>query len=746
MNYRFWDRDRRKPRDKGDSRTPCRSRERRARVESLEDRLLLSAIPVTFNYGDVSGMPVYLEVSGQLTAPYTTKTGTPIPANTWVYYDPNTQDYAVAGTSSPFDFKITGSGTVVQMPNTQITSGQIVIGIGSAPIITYSAQGVSTPTAATNPTNYFGLFEYAIKAAGVNIDMSEVDQVGFPFTITTTPPANNPADAGVGINVTRSNMFSQYTQFIAAQGNAAAPFQQSLTYGNGYRLLAPQNSFPSPAAPVTKSPSYASGGNLNTHLTYYYWVTAIGSTGGETGVSNMQIAKPYDDPIKGLHATVNLSWSPFQGAVSYRSIAAPANNPATSTYIGPSSTTTFQDPGDSPQGGAPPNSGYWYNPLSSYFTTQLDNFFTHYVTNTFNLTRDGYNFTGNTTTYQGYTALVLTAPGLAGNFVIYDPFFSTNTGNPALPAAPSWMPSATQTPGQMILANDGVFNTDGVPGVTGQPGLTPAEESILADVENSIVSAFNRGIADNFNVIPNNWASEPLLESAQANIPGSLSSGTTYYYVVTSEFNYFTQSTASIERTVTPNAPGEGVSLTILPSTAPIAYDIYRSQTPGSGYLLVTRILNDPKDPVTTLKDSGWPYIPGKTPVLYYAPGTHSNWYSAFLHQDSTTNPASGVSINGLAYGFPYDDQGGQSTDVQGNFSAVTVTIQPWGGSQSSGPVLQPSGIQFLTQPGSAALGSTTNVTFLALFGPRHTPPGRGRDCPVARRRSATLVHGPDRS
>ena len=61
-----------------------------------------------------------------------------------------------------------------------------MIGVGSAPPVSYSSGSISTPSATDDP-NYWGLFEYAITADGLDIDMSEVDQVGFPFTITTTP-------------------------------------------------------------------------------------------------------------------------------------------------------------------------------------------------------------------------------------------------------------------------------------------------------------------------------------------------------------------------------------------------------------------------------------------------------------------------------------------------------------------------------------------------------------------------------
>ena len=95
---------------------------------------------------------------------------------------------------------------------------------------------------------------------------------------------------------------------------------------------------------------------------------------------------------------------------------------------------------------------------------------------------------------------------------------------------------------------------------------------------------------------------------------------------------------------------------------------------------------------------------------LFYAPGSTSNWYAGFLHTDITANPASGVSINGLAYGFAYDDNGGTSTNFEGTFSLVNINFMPWGNS----PVPPGSGssIVFLTQPVNGRIGSHEDVEF----------------------------------
>jgi hypothetical protein len=83
-----------------------------------------------------------------------------------------------------------------------------------------------------------------------------------------------------------------------------------------------------------------------------------------------------------------------------------------------------------------------------------------------------------------------------GDLYVYMPLFSDNKNgapNQSLYqslAAPSWLTSG-QTSGFMILANNGVFTDSGA-----QPGLTSDQQSILGNIENQLVAALNRGVAN----------------------------------------------------------------------------------------------------------------------------------------------------------------------------------------------------------------------------------------------------------
>ncbi|MBX3412862.1 MAG: hypothetical protein KF708_09255 [Pirellulales bacterium] len=660
---------------------------RRLRFEKFEARELLTAIPIAVNVpDDIQVKDIYLQVSAVLTEAYQPKSGPVLPANSVVYYDHALEDYALAKPGGDFVFQLTSNGEEIQLPNAYATGGHIVIGIGSPPNVQYTPKGISTPTAATNPYNIFGLFEYAIDGHGLDIDLSEVDQVGFPFTITTTPSAPVPANDGVGITIPRMSMFDMYADFITSQGATAALFQQASTDGYPYRIVAPQNLIAGGASvPLLHPVNYLTGGSLTIDQPYYYWITATDNGGaGETIVSNVQQAVPYNLSYRSINypqQTVVLGWAPYEGATGYNIYRSVANDPRTAHRIGSATATQFKDTGLPLGKEVPPTNNYSYDGLNSYFNTALVEFFDHYTAkDSFKLERDGHLFQGETSTWVdpttklAYTVLNIsptTGPFKDQEFLIFRPFFSTNTNIHGMVAPPAWMPHPDQSPGAMVLAADGVFNTGGA-----QPVV---DSKTLSDLENSIASAFNRGIANNFNIAPSNWAAEPALNSATAietpPATNKLAPNTTYYYMMTAE-NGYGETTTSLVRQATTTSTEKTVLLEFSPQSSPTSYNIYRSLSPTSGFTLIHSVTN-PANNIHSFVDTG--FADGTvTPPIYYAPNSTSNWYAAFWHQNSTIDPTNGVSINGLAYGFAYDDQGGSSTNFQGFFTQVDINIGQW--------------------------------------------------------------------
>ena len=258
----------------------------------------------------------------------------------------------------------------------------------------------------------------------------------------------------------------------------------------------------------------------------------------------------------------------------------------------------------------------------------------------------------------------------------------------------------------MILANDGVFNDGGY-----EPGVSAG---VLSDLENSVVSAFNRGIADTFAIAPNNWAAEPSLNSATATAGSGLSVGT-YYYVITAT-NTFGETTTSIERAATTTTTDGQVTLSWTPEDGPsqstpdgpTQFNIYRSTTPGSGYQLVGTQLNNGVNPAISYTDSALPERrKRRRTTMQSARWRTTTQGSCIKTAPRIPRPAS-ASMDWLTASRMTIKEA-RSTNFQANFSAVQINLMPWGTIPTPGPGPTPthnvSGIEILSQPISGVIG-----------------------------------------
>lgn len=722
--------------------------------ETLETRSLMAGDTYTLKFdipSDVATLGVWASVNGQLTADYTPSAPANAPTltnGTYIYYDNSVGDLAAASTSPDdlsFQLTVTNGTAEIVLPNTPITSGQVVIGVGSAPNFSYNGSGISSPTA--QDESYFGLFEFTLDGTStgdaynyLDIDLSEVDQVGVPFYVTTDNPAPPyPANDGFGITLQRDTLFNNYQTFLT-DNNAEIfneTYSQGYLDGTQYRIVAPKDlnlgnekvQFP------TNAVTFSSGGALTLNQQYYWFVTATSAAGESTasdGVGNMTAVSGQQ--------TATITWDPYIGATGYKVYRNTTNDASTAVYVGSSTTTSLVDNGGSVNSNPPPTNGYTFSELNGYFNDAVDTFFDYYSTHDFVLYYAGDNivFTGRTKTFNGYTVLEVSPLGSSDKYRIYKPFFSNNmdpTDFPGLPAAPSWMPHADQSPAEMIFACDGVFNS-------GDPSA--ADAGYLADLGNAIASAFNRGLADQTSMDPSSWASNPAFYSV-APATGNLPANTDYYYVITAVTGYddgvhsytFDESVISLERMLPSSSSTQGAVLTWQSADPPgtpggpafgvTQYNVYRSTTPGSGYKLVQTITNGDSPPATTWTDTG-ATAGTQTPPTFYAAGSTANWYAAYWHLNSTSDTTSGVSINGLAYGYPYDDQGGFSTNIQwvsasdgsGVPDTITIHLAGWGDTPDPPhphphPDNTPAQIKFLEQPVTVKKDKTTTIQFQVL-------------------------------
>ena len=370
----------------------------------------------------------------------------------------------------------------------------------------------------------------------------------------------------------------------------------------------------------------------------------------------------------------------------------------------------------------PPVNNYNYEPLNQYFSAAIKDFFDYYrpstikgdTGNVFSIDIAGSvstKWTGQTIdlTIDGniYTVLQLTGEkGQYGsNYVgdtanIYQPFFTSNVDPKAfpsltLPPPPSWLTNPFESPASMVFGADGVF---GIPDNTNNPPNAPystAPAAIVKDIMNPIDAAINRGLTPRFaggtwvnTISPDYWSQAPLfpLTAAVAQTGGKLPNATYYYAITGVNVNGDTSNQETIPgNIVTVLAAELGASATntvtlTIPNTGATtfsAFNIYRGVSPGS--LMKIGKATPVAGAATTYTDEGNTTPAGAPPFIMNAPGQAVNWYAAYLHQLT-------VSINGLAYGTPYDDQGSFSSNVNLTYSeptpqpaqGLTITLLPW--------------------------------------------------------------------
>lgn len=652
------------------------------------------------------------------------------------------------------------------LPDDQIQGGAAVLFVGSTVgiplqnIASYTTGVVAVPTVSTNPNDVFGLFELTnlttTSGLQLDVDISEVDQLGFTFTVTSSNAAPYPL-AEVGISRHRDDLFAQYQNTFATSNTE---FLESLVLGQNaagdqLRLVAPQTILGTlqGGGPLLQSATQGSSGTggLTPGTAYYYVVTAISGT-GETTAS---VTRAYGGDISSSTTSVTLAWQPYTGSTYttgyniYRGVGqAPDSNgshpPALDQFqlIGTAtgaSASSFTDTGLPAGTATPPVSNYGFDPLSTYFTAEIQNFFHYYRTHDFvyhqapQIAGDptGTVWKGRTedvvpdwpapyTTTQTYTRLKLTGePGgeAAGLTVyVYMPLFSTNTNlqvsalTPYLPPMPGWMSSnLAETPGQMVFGCDGAFASNTTdPDVLNStnPGLL---KLALGNIENVIVSAFNRGLAtlspdcqpDQW-VNPQQFANDPVPTTG-----GSLASGQNYYYVMTTVDAAGNETVPTREVKATLSASQTAVTLSWVPVDSAVAasYNVYRGTTPGSWTKIANVTWVPPVNGVQSYTDTGGgsSYVSATPPPwTFYSGATRSNLYAKFLHQNSTTDPVNGVSLNGLVYGYPFDDQGNFSTNIQypaGQFpTTITFQLNPWSSDEAlaiQSPAVSTAGTPF---------------------------------------------------
>lgn len=582
----------------------------------------------------------------------------------------------------------TTSFKVNNKPDHRMVATRIVFGMGLPPVVPINGNAPAFP-AMSNPMDpnnriNFDFLEFTMRYAGPNdgtlfVNTTQVDQVGLPFTMNVSPADSSGASSGVGVRVGRAGLADAYANFVTTRFTgsgdqsispaAEAAFKGLLT---PYRLLNPSDAFTNPPASYGPASVPTLDGYFDTALATFFsnytsggfWLQRDGyNFVGTTQAGYQPAAYSYSGVtlggVSGTTATLTFPAVAVPGGTKPASISLAAgvlvtgtgitgtavvtgqpavdgNNVTTVTIAGQVAAQSepgsysFTAPGEftvlqlrqADANWALVSGGQQYQLYAPYFAGGAAAFPTGLPVGTglgsLSLTSGGVGYTPNTVGQLTFTggggssaagffvtdntgviiAIGLTNPG--SGYTSIPTIGFTGAGTPttaavvtasAVPAAPPWVapggPATVQSPGLMTFGCLGVFTDGGFQEKAGQVGGTNASGQTLLDIQNTIVSAFNRGVANSV--------------TAGHDVTAFWNTAANFY-----------------PKPVTPTAPS----------------------TTGANW---------------------------------------SNLYAAFLHQPSISVARPSDPTVGLAYGFAYDDQGGNSTTLTSSFpQAVNVTFKPW--------------------------------------------------------------------
>jgi hypothetical protein len=236
-----------------------------------------------------------------------------------------------------------------------------------------------------------------------------------------------------------------------------------------------------------------------------------------------------------------------------------------------------------------------------------------------------------------------------------------------------------------------IFGACGAAGDGGPANVTVDKVNPWADLQNSLAAAFDRGLATNFTVKPDAWANPPQFNAAAkvSARTGTWAKGqlAPHTWAVT---GVTAAGVETVYGVVTQATPQRGKAVTLQWSTQPTgsqpytSFNLYRARGVPGQALTFRKVNAAPISPPSSGQTvvfhdrGGTPPVPTSQPVTYWAPGTVHDVYAAYQHR---------IAVNGLAYGYAYDDQGGMSSTytangtpaLNGYLSKVTVGGLRWG-------------------------------------------------------------------
>jgi len=548
------------------------------------------------------------------------------------------------------------AGGAIQIDSSaDVSSARIYFG-SSTDTVTIAGGKVSGPTPGTAQF-YYDFVEFALNGPtpnNLNVDTTQVDQLGFPITLQVSPADPNfPAGSGIISTLDRQTLIG-YFQNMAT--GPLAPFADCVIANPAsgeppFRLLNPQHVLSAlPSATTLEGTIATSGSAGNWQATFT--INGPGSPPPTNGA--LSVGMTVSGPL--IPAGTTIQSVPFGQTVAMTS------NATVNPFTASSSTLTL----------------YFFEPITSalgtYFDQAIDDFFTYYqswpglLKIEQNSGGTDYVYNGSVVevsgitaidgTSQTYTVLQFTG-GNNETYNVYYPFFSTNSPagkttpfGAAVPPPPQWWgPDSGMTcydpPSVMVFGASGVF-ADSVQ----QSAITGVNGPLLGAIENVIVTGLSRGCATNWQfkygtvVVPNSaypTSAVVTLEPPETSPELVLIEGC---YMFSLQLADAPMTVALVPPPVVPGSP---------PTFAPF----FNVSSPV------------PMQPTT--QDL-------LTFAQFYPNGGTWSAFANFLHNGAGQT----ITINGRAYALPFDDQGGFSSDLSSTWTAggtpstATIILGPW--------------------------------------------------------------------
>jgi hypothetical protein len=520
----------------------------------------------------------------------------------------------------------------------------------------------NSPNAVTNPNNkiagptastaqfYYDFVEFTLShdpathVPNLNVDLTQVDQLGFPLTLQVEPnDPNFPNGSGIMPTLDRATLISE---FRAMATGKLAPFQDCIftdpnDHDTIYRLLNPSDVISSQLHAVNLDGWIPGSSGMPGNWQAQFVITGPGNPPPNN--SGLAVGMIVSGPLIPAGTTISkLPGPPIDNTVLITSTSTQTTSPFT-----PTSDTVGL---------------FFYNPLktalSTYFDDAIDYFFKFYLFHIDTLRVEQNSggkdvvYTGNVTEIMGIPDInggtsIYTVLQFSGNGEIYNlyyPFFTTNSpakkltpyGRP-VPPPPAWWNqglNSQEPPSQMVFGADGVFadNTQQHKYAPNQP-----DSAIQGAIENVIVTALARGHATTWRYRTGTiQASSPPNQQAMVQLVSGEDCSN-----LNNQMYMYSFRIANVP--MRPNFPCDNKASFRVTSPVPI---------PPT---------TDPPDLLSFAQ--------------FYPPGGTWSAFANFFHNGAGYN----ITIDGRAYALPFDDQGGFSSDLNSlNPQSVAITLGPW--------------------------------------------------------------------